>query len=106
MDFVNNSESQENGVISCNGTAWSGEAFGSSGSWHITVHNAQQRCTKVHIVGFKGKVVHAMELYSMDHNQVDDLISGKMIVVVLLAFRSLPSTLRLNVPASMVGRAN
>ncbi|KAF3779797.1 putative flavin-containing monooxygenase 1 [Nymphaea thermarum] len=108
MDFVKNSESQENGVISCNGTAWSGEAFGSSGSWHITVHNAQQRCTKVHIVDFvivctgrygdipkmptfeagkgpevfKGKVVHAMELYSMDHNQVDDLISGKKTVVV------------------------
>ncbi|KAF3779796.1 putative flavin-containing monooxygenase 2 [Nymphaea thermarum] len=31
---------------------------------------------------FKGKVVTAMELYSMDHEQVDDLISGKKIVVV------------------------
>lgn len=44
MDFVNNSE---NGFISFADAAWSGEAFGSGGSWHIIVHNARQGCTKV-----------------------------------------------------------
>lgn len=31
---------------------------------------------------FKGKAMHAMELYSMDKKQVDDLISAKKVVVV------------------------
>ncbi|XP_031488556.1 probable flavin-containing monooxygenase 1 [Nymphaea colorata] len=108
MDFVENLDSRDLGVLASMGDAWSGEAFNSGGKWHISVLNANEGCSKVHIVDFvmvctgrygdipnmpdfeagkrpevfKGKVVHAMELYSMDHEQVDDLISGKKIVVV------------------------
>lgn len=31
---------------------------------------------------FRGKVIHAVDLYSMEHREVDDLITGKRIAVV------------------------
>ncbi|XP_031487300.1 probable flavin-containing monooxygenase 1 [Nymphaea colorata] len=109
VEFVKDSCSSKDGVLpSMSDDAWSGEPFSSGGTWQITVHNVLHGCSQVHTVDFviictgrygdipkwplfvkgrgpevfKGKVIHAVDLYSMEPKEVDNLITGKRIVVV------------------------
>ncbi|CAN6442300.1 unnamed protein product [Victoria cruziana] len=108
VEFLADPQSSEDGILSSTSDAWSGEPFGSGGAWQITVQNAVEGCTQVHAVDFvifctgiygdipkwpllekgkgpdvfRGKVIHAVDLYSMEHREVDDLITGKRIAVV------------------------
>ncbi|CAN6442301.1 unnamed protein product [Victoria cruziana] len=112
MDFVEDLDPSTdrfgNGAVASMGGAWSAEAFNSRGKWHVSVSSSKEECSQVHIVDFvmvctgrygdipnvpdfevgkgpemfKGKVVHAMDFYSMDHKQAEDLVSGKKITVV------------------------
>ncbi|MFS8031752.1 putative flavin-containing monooxygenase [Helianthus anomalus] len=88
-----------------NGT---GEAFPPEDKWHVTVENAQTATTQVYTVDFvllcvgrfkdvpsmpqfparkgpevvRGRAMHSLEYVAMDHDEAEEFVKGKKVVVV------------------------